>query len=79
MVTFRPAIIRVQLVANVPERQVFYRPAKLTKSSKMVVSHDYEAVAKTATCDWNQCAASFDDAETLKTKVDYAKQRCLGG
>ncbi|EUC40697.1 glycoside hydrolase family 18 protein [Bipolaris oryzae ATCC 44560] len=42
------------------------------------VSHDLEAAAKIVTWDGNQWA-SFDDAETLKIKLDYANQRCLGG
>lgn len=42
------------------------------------VSHDLEAAAKIVTWDGNQWA-SFDDAETLKIKLDYTNQRCLGG
>jgi chitinase len=42
------------------------------------VSHDLEAAAKIVTWDGDQWA-SFDDAETLKIKLDYANQRCLGG
>lgn len=42
------------------------------------VSHDPEAAAKIITWDSDQWA-SFDDAETLKKKLDYANQRCLGG
>jgi chitinase len=42
------------------------------------VSHDLEAAAKIVTWGGDQWA-SFDDAETLKIKLDYANQRCLGG
>ncbi|EMD70067.1 glycoside hydrolase family 18 protein, partial [Bipolaris sorokiniana ND90Pr] len=42
------------------------------------VSHDLEAAAKIFTWDGNQWA-SFDDVKTLKIKLDYANQRCLGG
>ncbi|KAF2997326.1 hypothetical protein E8E13_002728 [Curvularia kusanoi] len=42
------------------------------------VSHDLEAAAKIVTWDSDQWA-SFDDAETLKIKLDYANQRCLRG
>ncbi|KAF1930150.1 glycoside hydrolase family 18 protein [Didymella exigua CBS 183.55] len=44
----------------------------------VTVLHDLEAAAKIVTWDGNQWA-SFDDAETLKIKLDYANQRCLGG
>lgn len=42
------------------------------------VKYDLEAAAKIVTWGGNQWA-SFDDAETLKLKLDYANQRCLGG
>ena len=42
------------------------------------VSYDLEAAAKIVTWDGNQWA-SFDDAETLKAKLNYANKRCLGG
>ena len=42
------------------------------------VAHDLEAAAKIVTWGGDQWA-SFDDAETLKIKLDYANQRCLGG
>jgi chitinase len=42
------------------------------------VTFDQAAAAKIVTWDGNQWA-SWDDAETLKLKMDYANQRCLGG
>nr|GFD59923.1 hypothetical protein [Tanacetum cinerariifolium] len=42
------------------------------------VSHDLEAAARIVAWDGNQWA-SFDDAETLTIKLDYANERCLGG
>jgi chitinase len=42
------------------------------------ITHDRDAAAKIVTWNSNQWA-SFDDAETLKTKLDYANKRCLGG
>ena len=42
------------------------------------VTFDAAAGVKIVTWDGNQWA-SFDDAETLKIKQDYANQRCLGG
>ncbi|KAF7592768.1 hypothetical protein BBP40_012526 [Aspergillus hancockii] len=42
------------------------------------VSFDKEAAVKIAT--WNKDQwVSWDDAETLKLKIDYANKRCLGG
>ncbi|KAH7117368.1 glycoside hydrolase superfamily, partial [Dactylonectria macrodidyma] len=42
------------------------------------VTLDEEAAVKIVTWDSNQWV-SWDDAETLKTKVEYANKRCLGG
>jgi chitinase len=42
------------------------------------VTFDRAAAAKIVTWDSNQWV-SWDDAETLKIKIDYANQRCLGG
>ena len=42
------------------------------------VTHDAEAAAKIVTWGGNQWA-SFDDADTLKVKIDFANQRCLSG
>lgn len=42
------------------------------------VTFDAAAAVKIVTWGGNQWA-SFDDAETLKLKQDYANQRCLGG
>jgi chitinase len=42
------------------------------------VTHDPVAAVKIVTWDTNQWV-SFDDAETLKAKLDYANLRCLGG
>ncbi|KAL1957767.1 hypothetical protein VTO42DRAFT_5485 [Malbranchea cinnamomea] len=42
------------------------------------VTFDEEAAVKIATWDNNQWV-SWDDAETLKMKLDYANRRCLGG
>jgi len=54
--------------------------AELNKIIKngATTTHDREAAAKIVTWGGNQWA-SFDDAETLKAKLDYANQRCLGG
>lgn len=43
-----------------------------------VVTFDQEAGAKIVTWDNDQWV-SYDDAETLKIKVDYANAHCLGG
>jgi chitinase len=42
------------------------------------VKFDEKAGVKIVTWNSNQWV-SWDDAETLKMKVDYANQRCLGG
>ncbi|OHW97432.1 glycoside hydrolase family 18 protein [Colletotrichum incanum] len=42
------------------------------------VTFDQAAAVKIATWNSNQWV-SWDDAETLKLKIDYANQRCLGG
>jgi chitinase len=42
------------------------------------VTHDLEAAAKVVIWDGNQWG-SFDDAEMLKIKLDYANQQRLGG
>lgn len=42
------------------------------------ITFDPVAAVKIVTWDTNQWV-SWDDAETLKIKVDYANQRCLGG
>ena len=42
------------------------------------VTHDEEAAVKIVTWDSNQWV-SFDDTQTLGTKVDFAHQHCLGG
>lgn len=42
------------------------------------VTFDPIAAVKIVTWDTNQWV-SWDDTETLKMKVDYANQRCLGG
>jgi chitinase len=42
------------------------------------VTHDAVAAVKIVTWGNNQWA-SFDDAQTLKAKQDYANSRCLGG
>lgn len=42
------------------------------------ITFDEQAAAKIVTWDTDQWA-SWDDVETLKIKVDYANQHCLGG
>lgn len=42
------------------------------------VTFDQEAAVKIVTWNSNQWV-SWDDAETLKIKQDYANRRCLGG
>lgn len=42
------------------------------------VTYDQAAAVKIVTWDTNQWV-SWDDAETLKIKQDYANRRCLGG
>lgn len=42
------------------------------------VTFDKTAAVKIATWNSNQWV-SWDDTETLKMKIDYANQRCLGG
>ena len=42
------------------------------------MTFDPVAAAQIVTWDGDQWA-SWDDAETLKLKLDYANQRCLGG
>lgn len=42
------------------------------------VTFDQAAAVKIVTWDTDQWV-SWDDEETLKIKVDYANQRCLGG
>ncbi|KAJ4230943.1 hypothetical protein NW759_002926 [Fusarium solani] len=50
---------------------------KIVKSGGKV-SFDEEAAVKIVTWDEDQWV-SWDDAETLKMKMDYANKRCLGG
>ncbi|KAI1403139.1 hypothetical protein F4819DRAFT_248058 [Hypoxylon fuscum] len=54
--------------------------AKIVKiiANGATVTFDEAAAVKTFTCDSNQWV-SWDDAETMKIKMDYANQRCLGG
>ena len=42
------------------------------------VTYDEKAAVKIVTWDSNQWV-SWDDTETLKVKMDYANERCLGG
>lgn len=42
------------------------------------VTFDEEAACNIVTYDTDQWV-SWDDAETLKLKIDFANQRCLGG
>lgn len=41
------------------------------------ITHDVVAAVKIVT--WDDYWVSYDDAETLAAKVDYANQNCLGG
>lgn len=48
------------------------------KENDVAVTFDEAAAVKIATWDSTQWV-SYDDTETLKMKVDYANERCLGG
>lgn len=47
-------------------------------ASGATVTLDAAAAVKIVTWDTDQWV-SYDDAETMKTKVDFANQHCLGG
>jgi chitinase len=50
----------------------------IIKSGKATVTFDQAAAVKIVTWDRDQWV-SWDDAETLKIKQDFANRRCLGG
>ncbi|KAK5991256.1 Chitinase-3-like protein 1 [Cladobotryum mycophilum] len=50
----------------------------IIKNYEAVVSFDAKAAVKTVTWDGNQWVG-YDDAQTLKLKLDYANSRCLAG
>lgn len=47
-------------------------------ASGATVTLDAAAAVKIVTWDTDQWV-SYDDAETMKTKIDFANQHCLGG
>lgn len=51
---------------------------KIMKDQDATVTFDEAAAVKIVTWDNDQWV-SWDDAETLKLKMDYANLRCLGG
>ncbi|GAO19284.1 hypothetical protein UVI_02063400 [Ustilaginoidea virens] len=50
----------------------------IISSGKATVTTDKDAAVKIVTFDGDQWV-SYDDEETLRTKMDYANKRCLGG
>lgn len=51
---------------------------KIIKTKTVTTTKDTVAAVMIATWDSNQWV-SYDNADTLKTKVDFANSRCLGG
>lgn len=51
---------------------------KIIKTKQVTVTEDPVAAVMIATWDNNQWV-SYDNAQTLKKKVEYANSRCLGG
>lgn len=51
---------------------------KIIKTKQVTLTHDQVAAVMIATWDTNQWV-SYDNADTLKAKVEFANTRCLGG